>query len=165
MWCRRSRAQTPLWPSTFKETKRCFLAHSWRFVTLVTCSKFVITTSLYKPIKLVKLKGLAQAKIINKSVILFWLLYMTIWCKNVYRLELQKFSIFCARHSPVRLDIETKFLISNYWQPCQKLDIREFRLTTRVTRKQSLQNFMKIGWELTEKSAENMRYKLFWRLV
>ena len=46
---------------------------------------------------------------------------MTIWCKHVYRLELQKFLNFCAAHSSVRLDIETKFLISNYWQPCQKL--------------------------------------------
>ena len=35
------------------------------------------------------LKGLAQAKIIKKSVILFWLLNMTIWCKHVHRLELQ----------------------------------------------------------------------------
>ena len=37
------------------------------------------------------LKGLAQAKIIKKSVILFWLLNMTIWCKHVHKLELQKF--------------------------------------------------------------------------
>ena len=36
------------------------------------------------------LKGLAQAKIIKKSVILFWVLKMTIWCK----LELQIFIIF-----------------------------------------------------------------------
>ena len=74
------------------------------------------------------LKGQAQAKIIKKSVILFWLLNMTIWCKHDHRLELQFFFIFCAAHSPVRLDIQTKFLISNYWQPCQKLEIREFRL-------------------------------------
>ena len=32
----------------------------------------------------------------------------------VHRLELQKFFNFCAAHSPVRLDIETRFLISNY---------------------------------------------------
>ena len=37
------------------------------------------------------LKGLSQAKIIKKSVILFWLLNMTIWCKYVHRLEMQKF--------------------------------------------------------------------------
>ena len=49
---------------------------------------------------------------------------MTIWCKHVHRLELQKFLFFCAAHSPARLDIQTKFLISNYWQPCQKLKIR-----------------------------------------
>ena len=65
------------------------------------------------------LKGLAQAKIIKKSVILFWLLNMSIWCKHVHRLELQKFFNFCAAHSPVRLDIKTKFPLSNYWQPCQ----------------------------------------------
>ena len=55
------------------------------------------------------LKGLAHAKIIKKSVILFWLLNMTIWCKHVHRLELQKFYFFSAAHLPVRLDIETKF--------------------------------------------------------
>ena len=55
------------------------------------------------------LKGLAQAKSIKKSVILFWLLNITIWCKHVHRLELQKFFNFSAAHSPVRLDIETKF--------------------------------------------------------
>ena len=79
-------------------------------------------------VHITKLKGLAQAKIIKKSVILFWLLNMTIWCKHVHRLEVQSFFNFCAAHSPVRLDIETKFLICNYWQPCQKLEIREFRL-------------------------------------
>ena len=43
------------------------------------------------------LKGLAQAKIINKSVILFRVLNMTIWCKHVHRLELQIFIIFVLR--------------------------------------------------------------------
>ena len=43
------------------------------------------------------LKGLAHAKIIKKSVILFWFLNMTIWCKQVYRLELQFFLIFLLR--------------------------------------------------------------------
>ena len=55
------------------------------------------------------LNGLAQAKIIKKSVILFCLFNMTIWCKHDHRIELQKFFIFCAAHLPVRLDIETKF--------------------------------------------------------
>ena len=45
---------------------------------------------------------------------------MTIWCKHVHRPELHKFFNFCAAHSQVRLDIETKSPISNYWQPCQK---------------------------------------------
>ena len=43
------------------------------------------------------LKGLAQAKIIKKSVILFRVLNMTIWCKHVHRLELQFFIIFVLR--------------------------------------------------------------------
>ena len=55
------------------------------------------------------LKGLAQAKIIKKSVILFWLLNMTIWWRHVHRLELQKIFNFSVSHSPVRLYIATKF--------------------------------------------------------
>ena len=51
------------------------------------------------------LKGLDQAEIIKKSVILFGLLDMTIWCKHVHRLELQKFLNFCAAHSTVKLEI------------------------------------------------------------
>ena len=43
------------------------------------------------------LKGLAHAKIIIKSVILFRVLNMTIWCKHVHRLELQIFIIFVLR--------------------------------------------------------------------
>ena len=44
-----------------------------------------------------KLKGLAQAKIIKKSVILFRVLNMTILCKHVHRLELHIFIIFVLR--------------------------------------------------------------------
>ena len=36
---------------------------------------------------------------------------MTIRCNHVHKLELQSFFIFCVAHSPVRLDILTKFLI------------------------------------------------------
>ena len=43
------------------------------------------------------LKGLAQAKIIKKSVILFRVLIMTIWCEHVHRLELPFFIIFVLR--------------------------------------------------------------------
>ena len=43
------------------------------------------------------LKGLADAKIIKKSVILFRVLNMTIWCKHVHRLELQIFKNFVLR--------------------------------------------------------------------
>ena len=39
----------------------------------------------------------AQAKIMEKSVILFWLINMTIWCKHVRRLELPKFLISVLR--------------------------------------------------------------------
>ena len=41
----------------------------------------------------------------------------------------------------------------------------KFNGSRRGTRKQFLQNFIKISWELTEKSAKNMRYKLIWRRV
>ena len=43
------------------------------------------------------LKGLAHAKIIKKSVILFRVLNMTIWCKHVHRRKLQIFIIFVLR--------------------------------------------------------------------
>ena len=43
------------------------------------------------------LKGLAQAEIIKKSVILFRVFNMTIWCKHVHRLELLIFRIFLLR--------------------------------------------------------------------
>ena len=46
---------------------------------------------------LIKLKRHNQAKIIKKSVFLFWLINMTIRCKHVHRLELQKFLIFVLR--------------------------------------------------------------------
>ena len=45
----------------------------------------------------VRLKGLAHANIIKKSVILFRVPNMTIWCKHVHRLELQIFIIFVLR--------------------------------------------------------------------
>ena len=50
-----------------------------------------------KSIIFLRLKGLAQAKIIKKSVILFRVLNITIWCKHVHRLELQIFIIFVLR--------------------------------------------------------------------
>ena len=53
----------------------------------------VVSTCSRQP----KLKGLAHAKIIKKSVILFRVLNMTIWCKHVHRLELQIFIIFLLR--------------------------------------------------------------------
>ena len=74
------------------------------------------------------LEGLAQAKIIKKSVILFWLLNMTIWCEHVHRLELQKLFIFSAAHLPVRLDIETKFPYFLFLTWLLIIRNREFRL-------------------------------------
>ena len=63
-----------------------------------------------------------RSKIIKKSVILFYINNMTIWCKHVHRLELQFFT-FCVEHLPVRLDIETKFpyffifdMVFNKWK-------------------------------------------------
>ena len=41
----------------------------------------------------------------------------------------------------------------------------KFHDSRRVTQKKALQNVIKIGEELTEKSAKNMRYKLIWRRV
>ena len=51
----------------------------------------------YGYLKYEYLKGLAQAEIIKKSVILFRVLNMTIWCKHVHRLELQIFIVFVLR--------------------------------------------------------------------
>ena len=48
------------------------------------------------------IKEQAQAKIIKKSVILFWLINMTIWCKHVHRPEVQKFLNFCAQHEKLK---------------------------------------------------------------
>ena len=50
-----------------------------------------------KKVEWITLKELAHAKIIKKSVILFRVLNMTIWCKHVHRLELQIFKILVLR--------------------------------------------------------------------
>ena len=75
------------------------------FIHLINCSSILHPN--YKEdvhvFLLSTLKGLAQAKIIKKSVILFWLLNMTIWCKHVHRLELQNFFNFCAAHCAAHL--------------------------------------------------------------
>ena len=55
-----------------------------------------------------EIKRINQAEIIKKSVILFWLLNMTMICKQVNRLEMPRFSNFCVAHLPVKRDIETK---------------------------------------------------------
>ena len=67
-----------------------------------------------------QLKGLNQAKIIKKSVILSWFLNMTILYQHVYRLKLQKLFNFCAVHLPARLDIETETPISCFGHACLK---------------------------------------------
>ena len=74
------------------------------------------------------LKRLNQAKIIKKSVILFWLVNMAIWCKHVHRLELQKFCNFCAAHLPVKRDIETKSLYFLFWTCVSEIRNLEFCL-------------------------------------
>ena len=74
------------------------------------------------------LKGLSQAKIIQKSVIFFLLLnIMTIKCKHVHRLELQFFLMFCAAQLSVRLDIETKFPYFLFLAWLSKIRNQEFR--------------------------------------
>ena len=63
----------------------------------------------------ITLKQLNQVKIVKKSVILFLLLNMTIWCEHVHRLELQMYFIFCAAHLPVKRVIETKSPYFLFW--------------------------------------------------
>ena len=63
---------------------------------------------------IVALKRLNRAKIVKKSLILFWLLNMTILCKHVHGITVTFFN-FCATHLPVRLDIETKFPYFLFW--------------------------------------------------
>ena len=70
----------------------------------------------------------ARSKISKKSVILFWLLNMTIGCKHVHRQELQKYFNFCAAHLPVRLDIETKFPHFLFLTRLSIIRNQEFRL-------------------------------------
>ena len=61
-----------------------------------------------KQVVRIRVKGTCPGLKSSKSVILFWLLNVTIYDVN------KSFSKICAAHSPIRLDIETKFLISNY---------------------------------------------------
>ena len=64
----------------------------WEGIHVVSTLVLKISSILFS-----LLKGLAQAEIIKKSVILFRVLNMTIWCKHVHRLELQIFIIFVLR--------------------------------------------------------------------
>ena len=56
------------------------------------------------------LKRHNQAKIIKKSVILFWVLTMTICCKHVHRLEQQQF--FCMSEI---INLDFRLYISLNW--------------------------------------------------
>ena len=73
----------------------------WAFNCLINQLRvFLVNTRIQTNVSLIPdLKGLAQAKMIKKSVILFRFLNMTIWCKHVglHRLELQIFIIFVLR--------------------------------------------------------------------
>ena len=72
--------------------------HSVPYITKIMLTGIAIrNTGYYDNINDCYLKGLAHAKIIKKSVILFRVLNMTIWCKHVHRLELQIFIIFVLR--------------------------------------------------------------------
>ena len=93
-------------------------ALNWNFNLLI---QFRNTEKKISEASLSSLKGLNQAKIITKSVILFWLLNMTIWCKHAHRLEMQKSLHFSASHLPVRLDMETKFPYFLFWTCMSKI--------------------------------------------
>ena len=88
----------------------------------------------------VDLKRHNQAKIIKKSVILFWLLNMTIRCKHVHRLELRNFFIFCVAHLPVERDINSN-VPSMHVQNKKYLN---FVFISSLTGKCATQNFLKI---------------------
>ena len=65
-----------------------------------------------------QLKRHNQAKIIKKSLILFWfLINMSIICEHVHGLELRRFLKLCVAHLPVRREIRTKF---NFGHVCPK---------------------------------------------
>ena len=55
----------------------------------------------YFDLKCCVVKAHTQAKIIKISMILSWLLNMSIWCKHVHRLKLQIFFNLCAAHLPL----------------------------------------------------------------
>ena len=63
-------------------------------------------------------------------MILAWasLFNMTIWCKHVHRLELQKLFNFCAAQLTARLDIETKFPYFLFLTWLSIIRNQEFRL-------------------------------------
>ena len=97
------------WTRYLSVTKAPQIAGTKQFVSLIYECRIGARTRDLRLSMQAGLKGLAQAKIMKKSVILFRVLNITIWCKHVQRLELLIFFNFCAAHSPVRLDIETKF--------------------------------------------------------
>ena len=59
------------------------------------------------------LKRHNKAKIINKSVFLFWLLDKSITCQHVHRLELRTFFKFCVANLTVKHEIRTKFNVGH----------------------------------------------------
>ena len=67
-------------------------------------------------------------------------------CQKKKKLSMTDFhkAVFCAAYSSVRLNIETKFLISNYRQPCQNRKYGNFVSISSLTGKcaaQKLKNF------------------------
>ena len=69
---------------------------------------------------------------------------MTIWCKHVHRLKLQKFFNFCAAHLPVRLDIETKFpyfLFLTWFSIIRNQEVVSISSPTGECASQKLENF------------------------
>ena len=93
-------------------------------IKLISVFETIIVTSSWD----CSLKGHVQVWNHQKSLILFWLINMTIWCKHVHRLEMQKNFNFCAGHLPARLDIETKFPYFLFLTWLSIIRNQEFRL-------------------------------------
>ena len=99
-------------PASNQWRKKCYIESIWCWTI---CFFFALCWYACHLQHISLLKRHNQAKIIKKSVILFRLLNMTIWCKRVHRLELQKFLNFCAVHLPVKRDIKTKLPYFLFW--------------------------------------------------
>ena len=74
---------TGVWHNFWKSCRpySCFSGQVYKEQMLNWCGLTIKNTFILSTL----IKGLNQAKISLKSVILFWLLNMTIWCKHVHK--------------------------------------------------------------------------------